>query len=113
MSTQMELLQGDTILSSTHDATPTEIDSTTDHNPSVRKSVGSSTKESKFTACRPTMPWLRGCWLIKSPPPHLPKDNEEVNMHIKRLQVMLDVAIVVDPICDQEDRARGHDDDNQ
>jgi hypothetical protein len=48
-----------------------------------------------------------------TPPPHLPKDNEEVNMHIKCLQVMLDVAIVVDPICDQEDRDRGHDDDNQ
>jgi hypothetical protein len=56
MSTRMEPLQGGTIPSSTHDATPTEIDSDIDHDRSVRKSVGSSTKESMFTARRPTMP---------------------------------------------------------
>jgi hypothetical protein len=27
---------------------------------------------------------------------HLPKDNEEVNTNVKRLQVMLDVATVAD-----------------
>jgi hypothetical protein len=29
------------------------------------------------------------------PPPHLPKDNEEVNTHVKRLQVMLDATTVM------------------
>jgi hypothetical protein len=68
MSTQMEPLHGGTILSSTHDATPIEIDSDIDHDRSMRNSVMLSTRESKFTARRPTMPWLRGCWSIKSPP---------------------------------------------
>jgi hypothetical protein len=62
MSTQMEPLQGGTILSLTHDATLTEIDSDIGHDRSVRNLVGSSTKESKFTARQPTMPWLQGCW---------------------------------------------------
>jgi hypothetical protein len=38
--------------------------------------------------------------LIDQITPHLPKDNEEVNAHVKRLQAMLDAAIVADPIHD-------------
>jgi hypothetical protein len=68
MSTCTEPLQGGTILSSTHDATLIEIDSNIDHDQSVRNSAKSSTGENKFTARRPTMPWLHGCWSIKSPP---------------------------------------------
>jgi hypothetical protein len=34
-------------------------------------------------------------------------------MHIKRLQAMLDIATVADPVYYQEDRDRGHDDDHQ
>jgi hypothetical protein len=30
-----------------------------------------------------------------TPPPHLPNDNEEVNTHVKRLQVMLDATTVM------------------
>jgi hypothetical protein len=50
---------------------------------------------------------------------HLPKDNEEVNAHVKRLQAMLDVAIVADLVYDQEDIAivadpvYDHDDDHR
>jgi hypothetical protein len=44
---------------------------------------------------------------------HLPKDNEEVNAHVKCLQVMLVTAIVADPTLDQEDEDQGHDDDHQ
>jgi hypothetical protein len=58
------------------------------------------------------MPWLQGCRSIKSPP-HLPKDNEEVNTHVKRLHAMLDAATVANPVYDQEDRDRGHDHDYQ
>jgi hypothetical protein len=61
---------------------------------SVRKSIRSSTKESRFIVHQPTMPWLQRCSLVKSPPPYLLKDNEEVNMHVKRLQAMLDAATV-------------------
>jgi hypothetical protein len=51
--------------------------------------------------------------LVDQITPHLPKDNEEVNAHVKRLQAMLDVAMVADPVYDQEDRDRGHDDDHR
>jgi hypothetical protein len=34
--------------------------------------------------------------LIDQITPHLPKDNEEVNAHVKHLQAMLDVATVMD-----------------
>jgi hypothetical protein len=34
---------------------------------------------------------------------HLPKDNEEVNAHVKRLQAMLDAATMVDLVHDRED----------
>jgi hypothetical protein len=51
--------------------------------------------------------------LVDQIAPHLPKDNEEVNTHVKRLQVMLDVAIIADPVYDPEDRDRGHDDDHR
>jgi hypothetical protein len=51
--------------------------------------------------------------LVDQLTPHLPKDNEEVNMHIKQLQKMFDAATVADPVYDQEDRDRGHDDEHQ
>jgi hypothetical protein len=40
-----------------------------------------------------------------TPNPHLPKDNEEVNAHIKCLQAMLDAATLVDLALDREDEA--------
>jgi hypothetical protein len=43
--------------------------------------------------------------LIDQLTPHLTKGNKEVNAHVKRLQVMLDAATVVDPTLDHEDEA--------
>jgi hypothetical protein len=51
--------------------------------------------------------------LINQITPHLPKDNEEVNAHVKCLQVMLDAATVADPFHDKEDEDRGHEDDHR
>jgi hypothetical protein len=45
--------------------------------------------------------------------PLLPKDNEEVNAQVKRLQVMLDAAIVVHPILERGDGVRGQDLDHR
>jgi hypothetical protein len=42
--------------------------------------------------------------LVDQITPHLPKDNEDVNAHVNQLQVMLDAAMVVDPVYDEEDR---------
>jgi hypothetical protein len=44
---------------------------------------------------------------------HLPKDNEEVNAHVKRFQATLVAAMVADPVYDREDGDRGHDGDHQ
>jgi hypothetical protein len=51
--------------------------------------------------------------LINQLTPHLPKDNEEVTAHVKRLQAMLDVATVVDPVLNRDDEACGHDHNNR
>jgi hypothetical protein len=51
--------------------------------------------------------------LINQITPHLPKDNEEVNAHVKCLQVMLDAATVADPFHDKEDEDQGHEDDHR
>jgi hypothetical protein len=40
--------------------------------------------------------------LINQLTPHLSKDNDEVNVHVKRLQPMLDAATVVDPALDRD-----------
>jgi hypothetical protein len=50
--------------------------------------------------------------LIDQITPHLPKDNEDVNTHVKHLQAMLDAATVADPVHDQEDQDRGHEADH-
>jgi hypothetical protein len=44
--------------------------------------------------------------------PHLPKEDEEVNAHVKHLQVMLDVATIADTVHDLEEEDRGHEDDH-
>jgi hypothetical protein len=43
--------------------------------------------------------------LIDQISPHVPKDIEAVNAHVKRLQAMLDAATFVDPVYNSEDRA--------
>jgi hypothetical protein len=68
MSTQMELIQGGTIQSLTHDVTLSEIGSDIGRDPSMRNSIRSSTKESKFIAHWPTMPCLQGRWSTRSSP---------------------------------------------
>jgi hypothetical protein len=45
--------------------------------------------------------------------PQLPKDNEEVNAHIKSLQAMLDAVTVVDLALDRDGEARGHELDHR
>jgi hypothetical protein len=51
--------------------------------------------------------------LIDQFTPHLPKDNEEVNAQVKHLQVMLDIATVVDLVPDHDDNMWGEDLDYQ
>jgi hypothetical protein len=41
--------------------------------------------------------------LIDQLTPHMLKDNEEVNAHRKRIQVMLDATTMVDPTLDHDD----------
>jgi hypothetical protein len=51
--------------------------------------------------------------LIDQITPHLPKDNEEVNVHVKCLKVMLDATSMIDLVHGREDRDRGHELDHQ
>jgi hypothetical protein len=111
MSLGMALPRGDTTQSSIHGTQQTEIDSETGHDQSERKSVGLSTRGSRSTTLQHRTPWPQGCSSINSP--HLLKDNEEVNTHMKRLQAMLDVATMVDPTLDRDDEERGHELDHQ
>jgi hypothetical protein len=39
--------------------------------------------------------------------PLLPKDSDEANAQVKRLQAMLDVATLVDPTLDHGEKRRG------
>jgi hypothetical protein len=68
MSLGMMLPRGDTTQRSTHNVEQTETDSETGHDPSERKSVGSSTKESTSTIPQLTTPWPQACSLTNSPP---------------------------------------------
>jgi hypothetical protein len=43
--------------------------------------------------------------------PLLPKDSEEVNEQVKRLDAVLDAATMTDPTLDHGDRRRGQDPD--
>jgi hypothetical protein len=45
--------------------------------------------------------------LIDQLTPHLPKDNEEVNAQVKRLQAMVNAATMVHRALDHDDKARG------
>jgi hypothetical protein len=44
--------------------------------------------------------------------PLFPKDNGEVSTQVKRLQAMLDGAILEDPVPERGDRRRGQDPDH-
>jgi hypothetical protein len=44
---------------------------------------------------------------------HLPKDNEEINAHVKRLHTILDTATIVDPALDCDNEAQVHEHDHQ
>jgi hypothetical protein len=48
--------------------------------------------------------------LIDQITPHLPKDNDEVNRHVKRLQAMLDTTTVANLVHDQEYEDQVHED---
>jgi hypothetical protein len=47
--------------------------------------------------------------IVDQPAPLLPKDSKEVNAQVKRIQAMLDAAIVEDPVPERRDRRWGQD----
>jgi hypothetical protein len=56
---------------------------------------------------------LASMMLIDQLTPHLPKDNEKVNTHVKHLHSMLDATIVIDPTLNRDDKAWGHELDHR
>jgi hypothetical protein len=63
--------------------------------------------------CTLTQNALASRMLIDQLTPHLPKDNKEVNAHVKCLQGMLDATTVVDPTLDRDYEAQGHELDHR
>jgi hypothetical protein len=61
----------------------------------------------------PVQNGLASRMLIDQLTPHLPKDNQEVTAHVKRLQAMLDTTMVVDLALNRDDEARSHDHDHR
>jgi hypothetical protein len=107
MSLGMSLPRGDITQSSIHGTQLTEIDFGTSHNQSKRKSVELSIRGPCLLHFDENA--LASRMLIDQLTPHLPKDNKEVNAHVKRLQAMLHATTVVDPTLDRHDETQGHD----
>jgi hypothetical protein len=74
---------------------------------SIREETGRIEYQEEKVYRTPAHNALASRMLIDQLTPYLPKDNEEVNAHVKCLQAMLDAATVVDPIlyCDGEVRS--------
>jgi hypothetical protein len=51
---------------------------------------------------------LASIMLVDQITPHLPKDNEEITAHVKRLQAMLDAVTAVNPTLNRDDEAWCH-----
>jgi hypothetical protein len=79
---------------------------------SIREEIGQVEYQGEQVYHMPTHNALASRVLVNQITPHLPKDNEEVKTHVKWLRVMLDTTTAADPIYDQEDKDRGHDDDH-
>jgi hypothetical protein len=75
---------------------------------SIHEEIGRIEYQGEQVYRTPAQNALSSRILIDQLTPHLPKDNKEVNAHLKRLQAMLDGATVVDPALDYDDKAWGH-----
>jgi hypothetical protein len=73
----------------------------------IREEIGRIEYQGEHVYRTPAHNALSLRMLIDQLTPHPPKDNEKVNVHVKHLQVMLDVATVVDPVNDLDDGNRG------
>jgi hypothetical protein len=79
----------------------------------IREEFGWIKYQGEQVYCTLALNALASRMIIDQLTPLLPKDNEEVNAQVKRLQVMLDAAIVVDPILEHGDGVRGQDLDHR
>jgi hypothetical protein len=71
---------------------------------SIHEEIGRIKYQGEQVYHTPTNNALASRMLIDQLTPHLSKDNEEVNAQVKRLQDMLDIAIIADLVLDCDDR---------
>jgi hypothetical protein len=79
-----------------------------DRSRSIREEISRIEYQGEQVYRTPAHNTLASRMLIDQLTHHLPKDNEEVNVHVKRLHAILDVATVVDPVLDRNDEVCGH-----
>jgi hypothetical protein len=79
----------------------------------IREEIGQIKYQGEQVYHTPAHNALASRMVIDQLTPHLPKDNKEVNMHVKHLQAMLDTAIMVDPVHNQDDGNQGQELDHQ
>jgi hypothetical protein len=72
---------------------PAGQDRLQDQSRSIRDEIGRIEYQGEQVYRAPSYNALASRMLIDQLTPHLPKDNEEVNTHVNRLQAMLDVAL--------------------
>jgi hypothetical protein len=87
---------------------PTDRNRLRDQSQLVREEIGRIEYQGEQVYRTLTHNALAPRMLINQLTPHLPKDIEEVNGHVKRLQAMLDATTIVDPVLDCDGEVRGH-----
>jgi hypothetical protein len=86
----------------------TDRDRLRDQSRSIQEEIGRIEYQGEQVYRMPAHNALASRVLIDQITTHLPKDNEEVNAHVKRFQAMLDAATMVDMVHDLEDGDQGH-----
>jgi hypothetical protein len=92
---------------------PVDRDRLQNRSRSIREEIGRIEYQEEQVYHTPAQNTLASRMLIDQLTPHLPKDNEEVNAHVKRLQAMVDAATMVDPALDCNDEVWGHEPDHR
>jgi hypothetical protein len=92
---------------------PAKWDRLRDRSWSICEEIGQIEYQGEQVYRTPAHNALASRMLIDQLTPHLPKDDEEVNVHVKRLQAMLDAATMVDPVPERGGDVWGMDPDHQ
>jgi hypothetical protein len=92
---------------------PANRDRLWNYSQSIREEMSRIEYQGEQVYCTLVHNTLATRMLIDQLTPHLPKDNEEVSAHMKRLQAMQDATTVVDLAFNCDDKAQVHEHDHR